>query len=699
MPDLELARSGNARFAPNMGLSGPDMNQFWPDIFPHRECEVLKELSMKPRKINIILKIMDQDQLTMNETKIRGLGSDKRFSLRGNHNLFVQWQQCKPTGEYDFGGVIGVYSTPEYNKEQLVIRGPTTINLVICYAWYSGIKNPGIKYSYYIPASKSFVPKYSWELLDWSECSVLCGGGTQEAVPSCVEEHGGKVSDQYCQNMSKPETRSRVCNKDPCPTKWRVDVWGQCCISDTGIGMQNRAVKCVQEPQKAGEDDVIVENKLCKEKKPLKSQKCSNPTKCRKSRQTPRFKSPAHLISNLMQVKDLYDAADSNEQKPFVSEHKNARNINEHRLLSYWKLSALENKEKDNYGPMDPEKEEDLADWEQEQSDYDQQDYEGEEPGPATNNEFVEYETDENHDYVGPARPEDHMDEGLDDNYSEVHYDNFSPSFWEKLPSPHSPYRQGNPDKSSTNPQHSYFTVEVKGTENTAKQVKRESEQRRSLAQTPFETEDESLSVDDEYTQSQPDQPTLTFRDKYISNGHLFPSMLSQAHELRGNMYDAGEVSSLHPHTFERGDNVIQLLSPDEQYWVDRNVRGTKNKPLRNRLDSKRQKNVLSIPHKHYWDIRNSRTVKRANERTRYGSGRYRKTKEPIVSIDENPPPIVEVIPLIKNPEVLDLSDEAKEQLGDKVLGVAEKLIPDTQNAKNVTGYEARLKLEGNLTK
>ncbi|CAG2060899.1 unnamed protein product, partial [Timema podura] len=488
-----------------------------------------------------------------------------------NNSYFLNGENVEqPTGEYDFGGVIGVYSTPEMDKEQLAIRGPTTVNLVISYAWYSGIKNPGVKYSYYTPVSKSSVPKYSWELLDWSECSVLCGGGTQEAVPSCVEEHGGKVSGTYCQNMSKPETRSRVCNKNSCPTKWRVDVWGQCCLSNTGVGMQNRAVKCVQEPQKAGEDDVIVEDKLCKEKKPLKSQKCSNATKCRKSRQTPRFKSPAHLISNLVQVKDLYDGADSNEQKPFVSEHKNARNINEHRLLSYWKLSALENKVKDNYSPVDPEKEEEPADWGQEQSDYDQQDYEGDEPGPATNNEFVEYKTDENHNYVGPARPEDHMDEGLDDNYSEVHYDNFSPSFWEKLPSPHSPHRQGNPDKSSMNPQHSYFTVEAKGTENTVKQVKRESEQRKSLAQTPFEGEDESLSVSDEYTDLQPDQPTPNFRDRYISNGHLFPSMLSQAHELRGNMYDAGEVSSLQPHTFERGDNVIQLLSPAEQYWVDR---------------------------------------------------------------------------------------------------------------------------------
>nr|CAD7579605.1 unnamed protein product [Timema californicum] len=37
--------------------SDPHVDQFWPDmIFPHRECEVLDELPMNPRKINIRLK-------------------------------------------------------------------------------------------------------------------------------------------------------------------------------------------------------------------------------------------------------------------------------------------------------------------------------------------------------------------------------------------------------------------------------------------------------------------------------------------------------------------------------------------------------------------------------------------------------------------------------------------------------------------
>nr|CAD7258889.1 unnamed protein product [Timema shepardi] len=38
------------------GKSGPDMDQFWPDmIFPYEEDEVLNELSMKPSEINIRL--------------------------------------------------------------------------------------------------------------------------------------------------------------------------------------------------------------------------------------------------------------------------------------------------------------------------------------------------------------------------------------------------------------------------------------------------------------------------------------------------------------------------------------------------------------------------------------------------------------------------------------------------------------------
>ncbi|CAG2059949.1 unnamed protein product, partial [Timema podura] len=56
IPDLDQKWNWPHLGVPDLGISSPYMNQFWPDmIFPHGEGGVLNELSMKPRKINIRL--------------------------------------------------------------------------------------------------------------------------------------------------------------------------------------------------------------------------------------------------------------------------------------------------------------------------------------------------------------------------------------------------------------------------------------------------------------------------------------------------------------------------------------------------------------------------------------------------------------------------------------------------------------------
>nr|CAD7395690.1 unnamed protein product [Timema cristinae] len=58
-PELELARSENSRFAPVLGISGPDMDQFWPDmIFPHGEEATKINLSLSALG-NVISALVD----------------------------------------------------------------------------------------------------------------------------------------------------------------------------------------------------------------------------------------------------------------------------------------------------------------------------------------------------------------------------------------------------------------------------------------------------------------------------------------------------------------------------------------------------------------------------------------------------------------------------------------------------------------
>lgn len=64
-----------------------------------------------------------------------------------------------------------------------------------------------------------YQPKYHWEFLDWADCSVRCGGGTEISQAACVEERAGKVSATLCHNIDKPPPKSRICNEFPCKVK------------------------------------------------------------------------------------------------------------------------------------------------------------------------------------------------------------------------------------------------------------------------------------------------------------------------------------------------------------------------------------------------------------------------------------------------------------------------------------------------
>lgn len=81
-------------------------------------------------------------------------------------------------------------------------------------------ENVGYRYKYAeATADLTYSPQYHWELLEWSDCTVKCGGGTQSAKYECVEEKAGRVSSSFCVGEDKPESDTKKCNERPCKRK------------------------------------------------------------------------------------------------------------------------------------------------------------------------------------------------------------------------------------------------------------------------------------------------------------------------------------------------------------------------------------------------------------------------------------------------------------------------------------------------
>lgn len=81
----------------------------------------------------------------------------------------------------------------------------------------------------------------SWVAEEWSACSKSCGKlGLQVRAVQCVQRlrdgTNRTLHAKYC-SAERPETR-RPCSRLPCPAQWRTGAWSQ--VSDVGMGLRVR---------------------------------------------------------------------------------------------------------------------------------------------------------------------------------------------------------------------------------------------------------------------------------------------------------------------------------------------------------------------------------------------------------------------------------------------------------------------------
>ncbi|XP_009944697.1 PREDICTED: A disintegrin and metalloproteinase with thrombospondin motifs 14, partial [Leptosomus discolor] len=94
---------------------------------------------------------------------------------------------------------------------------------------------------------------YEWALKSWSQCSKACGGG----------DHG-----------KKPKPIRRRCNLQECSQPaWVAEEWGACSRTCGKLGMQVRAVQCVQRLQDG--TNRTLHTKYCTGQRPETRQPCS----------------------------------------------------------------------------------------------------------------------------------------------------------------------------------------------------------------------------------------------------------------------------------------------------------------------------------------------------------------------------------------------------------------------------------------
>jgi len=110
---------------------------------------------------------------------------------------------------------------------------------------------------------------YTWSSGEWSECSAVCGTGTQTRTVVCKDFGDSIVDDSYCSSSPKPD-ESKLCIADPCNYIWEAGTWGEC-SEDCGGGTKARVVSC-----KEAETGNLVDDSNCDSgAKPIEFEACN----------------------------------------------------------------------------------------------------------------------------------------------------------------------------------------------------------------------------------------------------------------------------------------------------------------------------------------------------------------------------------------------------------------------------------------
>ncbi|KAM9743337.1 LOW QUALITY PROTEIN: A disintegrin and metalloproteinase with thrombospondin motifs 3 [Menidia menidia] len=116
---------------------------------------------------------------------------------------------------------------------------------------------------------------YEWALKSWSPCSKPCAGGFQYTKYGCRKKGDTKmVYRSYCDANKRPKPIRRMCNLQDCTQpQWESEDWEHCTRTCGGLGVQMRAVRCVQ-PLADGSGR-SVHSKYCSAPKPEARRGCS----------------------------------------------------------------------------------------------------------------------------------------------------------------------------------------------------------------------------------------------------------------------------------------------------------------------------------------------------------------------------------------------------------------------------------------
>ncbi|XP_078504179.1 A disintegrin and metalloproteinase with thrombospondin motifs 20 [Lissotriton helveticus] len=114
----------------------------------------------------------------------------------------------------------------------------------------------------------------SWKANRWKECSVTCGGGSQQRDVHCRLKGYGKVHDSLCNSLSRPDSKKHCWLPDCVQYHWLADEWQKCSMA-CKKGQTWRKIRCVDDNRKP-----VKENYCDLSTRPPSTKKCRH-ARCR----------------------------------------------------------------------------------------------------------------------------------------------------------------------------------------------------------------------------------------------------------------------------------------------------------------------------------------------------------------------------------------------------------------------------------